>query len=90
MLDLAIHIVDTKRGQFEPEKFEDHYEDALKEIIRKKQKGEEIERPKEPAQGKVVDLMDALRRSVEAGGAGKKPAAPKKATRSHTPHKRAS
>src|SRR6202158_809578 len=29
MLDLAIHIVDTKRGKFEPEKFEDHYENAL-------------------------------------------------------------
>jgi DNA end-binding protein Ku len=90
MLDLAVHIVDTKKGKFKPEKFEDHYEDALKEIIRKKQKGEKIDRPKEPARGKVVDLMDALRQSVEASGAGKKPAAPKKETRSHTPHKRAS
>jgi DNA end-binding protein Ku len=49
MLDLAIHIVDTKRGKFEPEKFEDHYENALKELLRKKQKGEKIERPREPA-----------------------------------------
>jgi len=87
MLDLAIHIVDTKRGKFEPEKFEDQYEDALKEIIRKKQKGEKIERPKEPARGKVVSLMDALRQSVEAGGEPKKAAAhhrrqPKKTSRS--------
>jgi DNA end-binding protein Ku len=37
MLDLAIHIVDTKRGKFEPKKFEDHYENALKELLRKKQ-----------------------------------------------------
>ena len=94
-LDLAIHIVETKKGKFEPEKFEDHYEDALKEIIRKKQKGEKIERPKAPAQGKVIDLMDALRQSVEAGGERKKAAAhyrrePKKASRSHSRQKQAS
>ena len=68
MLDLAIHIVDSKRGEFEPEKFEDHYEDALKDLLRKKQKGEKIERPKEPARTNVVNLMDALRQSVQASG----------------------
>lgn len=64
MLDLAVHIVDTKKGEFHPEEFEDQYEDALKELLRKKQKGEKIERPKEPARTNVVNLMDALRRSV--------------------------
>jgi DNA end-binding protein Ku len=39
MLDLAAHIVDTKRGKFDPKKFEDRYEDALKELLKKKQKG---------------------------------------------------
>jgi len=68
MLDLAIHIVDTKRGKFEPEKFEDHYENALKELLRKKQKGEKIERPREPARTNVVNLMEALRQSVRAEG----------------------
>jgi DNA end-binding protein Ku len=68
MLDLAIHIVDTKRGKFEPEKFEDHYENALKELLRKKQKGEKIERPREPARTNVVNLMEALRQSVKAAG----------------------
>jgi DNA end-binding protein Ku len=68
MLDLAIHIVDSKRGEFEPEKFEDHYENALKDLLRKKQKGEKIERPKEPARTNVVNLMDALRQSVKAEG----------------------
>jgi DNA end-binding protein Ku len=66
MLDLAIHIVETKKGTFEPEKFEDQYEDALKELIRKKQKGEKIERPKEPQRSNVVNLMDALKKSVAA------------------------
>jgi DNA end-binding protein Ku len=64
MLELAVHIVETKKGKFEPEKFEDEYENALKELLRKKQKGERIERPKEPSRTNVVNLMDALRRSV--------------------------
>jgi DNA end-binding protein Ku len=50
----------------EPQKFEDQYEDALKDLIRKKQKGEKIERPKEPQRSNVVDLMDALKKSVAA------------------------
>jgi DNA end-binding protein Ku len=64
MLDLAVHIVESKKGKFEPEKFEDEYENALKELLRKKQKGERIERPKEPSRTNVVNLMDALRRSL--------------------------
>jgi DNA end-binding protein Ku len=64
MLDLAVHIVESKKGKFEPEKFEDEYENALKELLRKKQKGERIERPKEPSRTNVVNLMDALRRSI--------------------------
>jgi DNA end-binding protein Ku len=66
MLDLAVHIVESKTGRFEPEKFEDEYENALKELLRKKQKGERIERPKEPSRTNVVNLMDALRQSVQA------------------------
>jgi DNA end-binding protein Ku len=69
MLDLALHIVETKRGDFDPEKFEDQYEDALKELFRKKQKGEKIEPPREPARSNVVNLMDALRLSVQAESA---------------------
>jgi DNA end-binding protein Ku len=65
MLDLATHIVETKRGKFAPDKFEDEYEDALKELLRKKQKGEKIEAPKERAPSNVVNLMDALRQSVQ-------------------------
>src|SRR3979411_2498161 len=64
MLDLAVHIVETKAGHFEPEKFETHYEKALKELIRKKQRGEKIEKPKEPAAAKVINLMEALRQSA--------------------------
>jgi DNA end-binding protein Ku len=60
--------VNTKTGHFDPDKFEDRYEDALKELLKKKQEGKPIERPERPKPTNVVNLMDALRRSVEAGG----------------------
>jgi DNA end-binding protein Ku len=66
MLELASHIVESKSGHFEPEKFEDHYEDALKELLRKKQSGQKIEVPRERAPAKVINVMEALRRSVDA------------------------
>jgi len=71
MLDLARHIVETKSGHFEPQKFEDHYEKALHDLIRKKQAGEKIARPEQRQPANVINLMDALRQSLEAerGGA---------------------
>jgi DNA end-binding protein Ku len=71
MLDLATHIVDTKRGKFEPEKFEDDYEEALKKLLQKKQRGEKIDRPQDTSKSNVVNLMDALRKSLRDGGSGK-------------------
>jgi DNA end-binding protein Ku len=67
MLDLAKHIVNQKAGRFEPEKFEDQYEAALVDLINKKRAGHPITKQNRPAGGNVVDLMEALRRSV--GGA---------------------
>jgi DNA end-binding protein Ku len=66
MLELATHIVETKAGHFNPKKFDDRYEDALKELLKKKQSGQKIELPTERAPAKVINLMDALRRSVQA------------------------
>jgi DNA end-binding protein Ku len=60
MLELASHIVASKAGHFKPEKFEDQYEDALKELLKKKQSGQKIEAPKDREPSKVVNLMDAL------------------------------
>jgi DNA end-binding protein Ku len=77
MMELASHIVETKSGHFNPQKFEDHYEEALKELLKKKQAGEKIEAPKEREPAKVINLMDALRRSVgaeRATGGRRKPA----------------
>jgi DNA end-binding protein Ku len=90
MLDLATHIVGTKAGHFKPEKFEDQYEDALKELIKKKHKGEKIERPTEAAPSNVINLMDALRQSVKVTGRkARKPARAKRATRGHAKHRKA-
>jgi DNA end-binding protein Ku len=94
MIDLAIHIVGTKTGHFKPAAFKDHYEDALKDLLRKKQKGEKIERSKERTPSNVINLMDALRQSVKADGARRNPArsnarTPKKTPRPNARHKKA-
>ena len=80
MLDLAKHIVNQKAGRFEPEKFEDHYETALIDLINQKRAGKPIVPKERPAASNVVDLMEALRRSV-GGGAAAEATAPKKAAK---------
>ena len=84
MLDLALHIVNTKRAEFNPEAFEDQYEDALKTLIEKKAKGEKIEPAKERPAPRVVNLMDALRASVDV----EKKKAPAPSIRARRPAKR--
>lgn len=83
MLELATHIVQTKAGHFKPDKFEDHYENALRNLIKRKQEGKPIERPKEHEPAKVIDLMEALRKS-----AGKETPARRTQARSTTSHRR--
>src|SRR5260370_1155145 len=86
MLDLASHIVETKAAHFDPSKFDDRYEDALKDLLRKKQEGKPIDQPERREPAKVINLMDALRRSVEASGAARsaKAKARQPATRSQS------
>jgi DNA end-binding protein Ku len=79
MLDLARHIVNQKSGQFEPEKFEDQYEAALVDLINQKRAGKPITAKERPRGENVVDLMDALRKSV--GGAAAESKAPKKSAK---------
>jgi DNA end-binding protein Ku len=79
MLDLARHIVEQKAGRFEPDKFEDQYETALVDLINQKRAGKPITPKERPRGDNVVDLMEALRRSV--GGATTTPATPKKAAK---------
>lgn len=76
MLKLATHILETKKGKFDPAKFEDRYETALKALVKAKHAGRTIQTPSESRPSNVVNLMDALRRSAKAEGksAAKAPA----------------
>jgi DNA end-binding protein Ku len=71
MLELAEHILETKKTKFDPSKFEDRYEGALKQLISAKQHGKKLPTASSPQPSNVINLMDALRRSVKAerGGA---------------------
>lgn len=79
MLDLAKHIIEKMTGKFDPDQFEDRYEGALIELIRSKQKGMPIKPQPAHRQTNVINLMDALRRSVE-GATGGSDRASKKST----------
>jgi len=69
MLDLAKHIIATKRGSFDPKSFHDRYEAALADLVRAKLEGRPIPARKPEPASNVVNLLDALRRSAEASGA---------------------
>ena len=76
MLDLAKHIVESKSADFEPENFEDHYEAALIDLINKKRNGIKIEAKAAPkTSGNVINLMDALKKSLASEGKAPAPAA---------------
>jgi len=67
MIKLAEHILATKAAHFDPGKFKDQYEAALRKLVKKKAAGKKIEAPApEERPSNVINLMDALRRSVEA------------------------
>ncbi len=89
MLQLAEHILNQKKGHFDPDKFEDRYEDALTTLIKAKRAGKEAPKIEAPKASNVINLMDALRRSVKGEKAEKaeKATAPRgKSSRRKTAH----
>lgn len=87
MVEIAAKIIDQLEGEFDPTGFKDHYEDALRALIKEKEQssGAKVTAPRHE-EAEVIDLMEALRRSLGEGGArrptakrdaGKKPAAKK-------------
>jgi DNA end-binding protein Ku len=66
MRELAAHIVEKKMAHFDPSKFEDRYENAVIQLVKSKQTGKPVELPKAPQPSNVINLMDALRRSIGA------------------------
>ncbi|ACB94034.1 Ku protein [Beijerinckia indica] len=64
MVELAEHIIQKKIGHFNPAEFDDRYEAGLAELVKAKLEGKEIQAPRKPQRGKVIDLMTALRDSA--------------------------
>lgn len=76
MLDLAEHIIGTKKGSFDPSTFDDRYETAVAELVKAKIEGRSLPKKKAPVASKPGDLLQALRESAGAGSkAGSKPKA---------------
>ena len=87
MVDLAVQLIGKKSAPFKPEQYKDHYQVALKELVQNKLKGHKIVAHEEqrPTGTNVVDLMEALKRSIGQGGDKSPPAkgaAKSKASRS--------
>jgi DNA end-binding protein Ku len=67
MIDIARAIIDKQEGPFDPSLFEDRYAEAMRKLVAEKSEGAVIERQDAPPESNVIDLMDALRRSLRGG-----------------------
>lgn len=88
MLKLATHILETKKGKFDPSKFEDRYETALMALIKAKRAGRKPIAVSEPTPSNVINLMDALRRSAKAEGRKPAAASRRKTSKRSTPRRK--
>lgn len=80
-LDMAIDLIEAMSDDWRPEDYRDTYTDRVRELIKAKKKGDTVTPASEPGEPtKVVDLFEALSKSVESGKAKKKGTGPKKAT----------
>jgi DNA end-binding protein Ku len=80
-IEMASTLVDLLRKPFEPEEYSDHYREALNQLIEAKLEGREIVTSPAARETGVIDLADALRKSVEAAKKGKPKRAPRPRTR---------
>ena len=87
MLDLAKHIINTKRGSFDAKAFDDRYEEAVAELVKAKIEGRALPKKKAPTPTKTSDLLQALRESAAGMGSPRKPkhASAKAGTDDHPP-----
>ena len=89
MIDLAAHILDTKTAKFDPQKFKDKYEEALRALVKRKAAGKTIEVSEERGEeSNVIDLMDALQQSLGRKHATKSAPKARKKARVHRGRKR--
>ena len=90
MIELASHILDTKAAHFDPSKFKDEYETALKTLVRRKAAGKPVkaaEREEKP--DNVISLMDALQQSLKGKASAKRSAHSRARRATHRPTKKA-
>ena len=80
MVEIASKIIAQQEGPFDPSKFNDRYEDALRKLIKEKEKGHTVKAPEEPKEAEVIDLMEALKRSLGQGGGERRKSASKTAS----------
>jgi len=71
MIEIARKIIEQQHGPFEPQKFEDRYEKALRDLIHRKEKGEKLITAEPVAEDNVIDLMQALKKSLKGKGASR-------------------
>jgi DNA end-binding protein Ku len=74
MVTVAKTIIERRAGEFDPEEFRDRYQDALRELVESKAAGKTPARKRIAEQPQVIDLMEALKRSLAESGGDKKPA----------------
>ena len=79
-LEMAFSLIDLMAAPFDAEQYQDGYRDALMKIIEAKLQGAEIVAAPAAPEGKIVDLMAALKQSVKSAKERKEPAAPKRAS----------
>jgi DNA end-binding protein Ku len=87
MVDIAAKIIGQQEGPFDPSQFTDRYEEALRKLIEEKEKSGTVGEPEKPKEAEVIDLMDALRRSLGQSGGAKKKAPAKRASNDEEPPK---
>jgi DNA end-binding protein Ku len=89
MVEIAARIISQKAADFDPTHFKDRYDEALREMVKAKQKGQGVVEAPEPEDTNVIDLMEALKASLKgSAGAAKKAPAKKTATKISTTAKK--
>lgn len=87
MIDIAAKIIEQQEGPFDPTQFTDRYEDALRALIKEKEKGHTVKAPEEPREAEVIDLMEALKRSLGQSGGGRRGGASRAPAKEPAAHK---
>jgi len=93
-VEMAKTLIENLSGKWEPEKYSDRYRNQLLDLLRKKAKGKPLPEPQEAEGGEVVDLMEALKQSVQAtkkrSSSGRRSSSAKKKSTSRRPARKAS